>query len=214
MSPRVPLPAAARLLALIALSMGGCSIRTREIVERPTAGEALAALERVEPAHGAEWRRERDAILAVTRSQVAQLRTSEPHYFGPWVHRAEVEAWGPSFFAGASEERLWLDRALEAGAVTRDEHARLCAAVEEQARDPLRRQENGFVARPKPAGDLDTVARAAGRSDANGGFALVPMRESKARWPGAAVFWIAPAGRSAPNRANYGIDGSDRPAAK
>lgn len=214
MSPNGTLLVTGLPVAMLAWTMGGCMIRTREIVERPTAGEALAALERLDPTHGAEWRRERDAVLEITRSQVAQLRTSEAGYFGPAVHRAEVEEWGPSFFAGAEEERTWLDRAFEAGVVTREEHARLCAAVDGQARDSLLRQANAFVARPRPAGDLGTVARAAGRSDADGGFALVPMHKAASRWPRAAVFWIAPGRTSEPNQAKSGIDGSDPPQAK
>lgn len=183
---------------VVLMLLGGCSIRTREIVERPTIGEALAALERIEPTHGDSWRSDRDAILANARGQVAQLKTSEPMYFGFSVHRAEVEQWGPSFYAGASEEKPWLDRALEAGVVTREECDRLIAAIADQSRDPLVRQENAFVLRSTPADDRDLVARAAGRADARGAFALASMTWVGRGWPRWAVFWIAPGGARPP----------------
>lgn len=198
MNARVRLPATALLLALLTPAMGGCWIRIREIVERPTAGEALAALERVEPGRGAEWKSKREAILANSTGQTAQLTTSEPWYFGLAVHRAEVEEWGPSFYAGASEERRWLDRALAAGSITQDEYDRLLSAVERQSRDPLVRQENYFVARRAPANDLDLVFRAAGENDSTGFSQLVEPVANLPQWPRSAMFWIAPGGEPRP----------------
>jgi hypothetical protein len=197
---RARLPMAWLLLALLGPTMGGC-FRSREIVERPTAGEALAALERLEPGQSAEWRSNRDAIIAHSTSQTAQLRTSEPMYFGPAVHRAEVEEWGPSFYAGAGEEQQWLDRALAAGSITKDEYDRLLSMVQLQSRDPLVRQENSFVARPAPAIDLDIVHRAAGEADSTGCFALTAPRANLPRWPRSAMFWIAPGRETQPKDA-------------
>ena len=193
MNLRARLPMAWLLLALLGPAMGGC-FRGREIVERPTAGEALAALERVDPRHGEDWKSKRRLILANAAGQTAMLSTSERMYLGPAVDRTVVEEWGPSFYAGASEEQRWLDRALAEGSITKDEFDRLAAMVQMQSRDPLLRQENSFVARPAPASDLDIVHRAAGEADSTGHFVLKEPSANMQPWPRAAWFWIAPGG--------------------